>query len=291
MHDVNDILAISGFLKAHPATEGGKRYVYVQASDESVDQQGEVVLAKALRESADYYLRYGNLDLDHVTQVGPKQGIPNYAAFEIGRPVEVKLDGARTMVKGEVYQGDAKSAENANLFWASLTAQQPPQRWYPSVAGAILAKSARLADGGAKVTCIERVRWTNIGFSKTPVNAAVPSVSTVPLGVLAKSWTAHGLEFVAGDLLKGLESGYGTDSATLEGGAALRRQSLDRQVQSYWDFREHLAGDIRRFRVKASVPSLIDHAERHYGLAKALAAEWVEQFLGDLKRARQQGAH
>jgi hypothetical protein len=277
-----DFLSFGDFLKATPAEEGGHRYVYLQASNEATDFQNEVVLSKALAESADYFLKFGNLDLDHITVSGPKKGTPNYAAFEIGRPLEVKANGSETWVKGEIFQGDTPTAANANTFWESLTRQRPPQRWYPSVGGSVMARSDVIDPvTREKRTLIKAVRWVNIGFSKTPVNLDVPTVSATPFGALAKSWGPEGL-----DLRKALEAGYGTDSATLTGGGALRTQSLDPQIQNYWDFRERLAGDIRARKAGSRADDLIKHASEKYRLDPALAGEWTERFLGDLRGAR-----
>jgi hypothetical protein len=193
---VPQFLGVSDMLKATPREEGGVRFVYLEASNESVDYQGEVVLAKALSESADYYLRYGNLDLDHYTQIGAKQGIPNYEMYEIGRPVDVQVRDGKTFVKGQIYSGTGPAAERANGFWSSLVDLSPPARWYPSVGGKVITKSVAIdPETKAKRAVISQVRWTNIGFSKTPVNLSVGAVSTVPIGVLAKSMCAEGIDF------------------------------------------------------------------------------------------------
>lgn len=272
-----DTLIIPDFFKATAVEEGGRRFVYLEASNENRDYQNEIILASALAASADYYLRFGNIDLDHLTVIGPAKGIQNYPKFEIGKPVEVMPDSSRVWVKGEIFQGPGPAAENANMFWSSLTQQFPAQRWYPSVAGNIL-DSERVVDerGGRRI--VKAVRWTNIGMSKTPVNLTVPTASVVPLGLFAKCWGPAGF-----DLTKALDSGgYDTDSATLTGGAALREQSLDHQVQSYWDFRDRLAGAIRRREVHPIAAKLTDFAHGRYGLNKAESAEWVERFLGGL---------
>lgn len=274
-----EYLSIPDMLKATPSEEGGERILYFEASNEARDQQGEVVMQKALADSADYYLRYGNVDIDHVTQIGAKQGIPDYNLFEIGRPVDVRLDGPNTFVKSVIYRGEGPMADKANQVWSSLTDITPPARWYPSVGGAILERVPDF-DPTTRTTrtLIKRVRWTNVGLSRTPVNQTVPTVSTVPFGVLAKSWGANGLL-----LAKGLEGGYGTDAATLTGGAALRGQSLDRKVQSYFDFRDRLAGDIRKRRVHPTAERIVAHATSHLGLDGSTAAEWTERFLHDLQ--------
>lgn len=58
---VPDYFAVGGLLKATPTEERGERFLYFEASNEDVDHQNEIVLAKALSESADYYLRHGNV--------------------------------------------------------------------------------------------------------------------------------------------------------------------------------------------------------------------------------------
>lgn len=275
-----ELISFSGMLKALPREEGGRRYLFIEASNEAVDYQGEIVLARALAESADYYLRYGNLDLDHVTVTGPRRGPADYALYEVGRPVDVKASRTKTMVKGELFTGEGPTATNANLVWDSLTRLNPPQRWYPSVGGAVLAKSQEVAADGSRRTVVTKVRWVNIGLSKTPVNLDVPTVSTVPFGLLAKSWGAEGL-----DLTKALTmAGGGTDSAAMTGGAALQKQSLDRGVHSYFDYRERMAGAIRKGGIAANPRAMTAHAREQFGLDPHEAGEWTERMLAEIKR-------
>ncbi len=276
---VPSYLSISHMLKAVPHEESGERFIYLEASNESLDLQNETVLCKALADSADYYMRYGNIDIDHITQVGAKSGIPDYNLYEIGRPVQVKVDGKFTFVKGQIIKGTGPVAEKANQFWESITAVTPPQRWYPSVGGSVLEKSIEInPQTRAKMAVITKVRWTNLGMSRTPVNQMVPTISTVPYGVLAKCWGAGGL-----DIQKALEAGYGTDVATLEGGGALRNQSLEGKPLNYFDFRDRVSGAL----MKKQMPSpnaarLVDFAVTKYGMSRADAAEWVERFMLDI---------
>lgn len=278
-------ISITQMLKASPVQEGGERFVYLEASNESLDQQGEVVLAKALAESADYFLRFGNLDIDHYTQIGARTGIPGYELYEIGRPVEVKASGGSTFVKGQIYSGSGPAAEKANAFWSSLTELNPPARWYPSVGGAVVSKSVqRDPVTGERRAVIEKVRWTNIGFSKTPVNANLATVRTVPFGALAKSWTGAG--FALG---KALEAGYGTAPEQVSEAGALRLQSLGGGVLDYWDFRDWLAERIRRREVAGGKPAEWVEAATSAGLPRDRAARYVERFLHDLKVALKKG--
>ena len=277
--EIPEFFAITGLLKASVQEDGGERFIYLEASNETVDQQGERVLSQALKDSAQTFLQFGNLDIDHETQL---RRDPNWLLYEIGKPVDVRIDGPRTFVKGQLYRGDTDLAKNANRVWESLTQLTPPARWYPSVGGAVLEKGYEIdPKTKARTALIKRVRWTNIALSRTPVNQAVPTVQTVPMGTLSKCWTPAGLNWG-----KALEAGYGTDSASLTGGAALRRQSLDPQIQSYWDFRDRLAGDIRRKKVRLhprNLAPLLDYASDTYRIHPDTAAEYLERFLGDLK--------
>lgn len=275
-------LSISHMFKATPAMEAGDRFVYLEASNEAVDQQGEVVLAKALEDSADYFLRFGNLDLDHYTQIGAKNGIPGYELYEIGRPVDVRCREGKTFVKGQIYSGTGPAAERANNFWSSVTELSPPQRWFPSVGGAVLGKSIVIDPvSKSRRAVIQKVRWTNVAFSKTPVNPNLLSVSTVPFGALAKCWGMDGL-----DLAKALETGFQTDMAQATGGAALPKQSLDHKLHSYWDMRDALSEAVRRGRVKPKPSDVSAAVRERFDLSHDEAGEFTERFFHDLQNAR-----
>lgn len=283
LDSVPEFLTFEGLMmKATPAQEGDARIIYIQASNETRDAQGERVLRKALQDSAHVFKAYGNLDLDHYSMIGARQGIPNFHEYEIGRPVDVHFEGDRTFVKAALYQGDTPLARNANMVWDSMTKLSPPARWYPSVGGAVLSKAVETDPAtGDRVPVVSAVRWTNLALSRTPVNQSVPVAQTVPFAALAKAWNGHGLV-----LSKTLTAGYGTDSATLTGGAALRTQSIGRKPSSYFDFRDRLAGDVRAKRAGQTAAAMTQHGTDHYGLDAAQAAEWTERFLADLRSGR-----
>src|SRR5690606_531261 len=121
---------------------------------------------------------------------------------------------------------------------------------------------------------IKAVRWYNIGVSKTPVNQHVSTCATVPVGAFAKCWTAEGL-----DLAKALEAGYGTDSAALTGGAALRKKSLEGAMRSYFDFRNKVSAALRRGPIgeNPGVQERVEYAAKTFRLSRDQAAEWVER--------------
>ncbi|WP_143328284.1 hypothetical protein [Caballeronia pedi] len=273
--------------KAIPAEEAGERFIYFEASNEKLDQQNERVMAKALEASAEHYKKFGNVDIDHYTLIGKPNparnwaGIPNPEQYEIGRPVEVRIEGRRTFVKAKLYRGTSDLAKNANMVWESMTQLDPPARWYPSVGGAVLAKSIQIdPETKSKIGVVEKVRWTNVALSRTPVNQNLPTAQTVPFGALAKCWTSAGLW-----LSKALETGYGTDSASLTGGAALRGQSLDRGIKNYHDFQERLIHDERAGLIdpKSGARGVVEYSSKNFGISLDEAAEYLVRFMRDLK--------
>jgi len=268
-------------LKATPFQEGEKRYVYIEASDETTDAQNEVVLQKALQDSAPYFKKYGNLDIDHITMIGAKVGIPNYSQFEIGHPVDVTFNRDKTFVKGEIVSGDGPAADKGNQFWASMTERNPPAKWYPSVGGAVLARDVEIdPTTQLKKAIVKKVRWSNIGFSRTPVNQNVATVATVPFDILAKCWGVGGL-----DLAKAMEASSSTDVSALTGGGALGHQSLDHGIKKYLDFRNALAADLSAGTLgdDPSMKDMARHAHTKFSLPIEKSAEWVERFARDLK--------
>jgi hypothetical protein len=212
-------ISLGGLLKATPFEEAGRRILFMEASNEDPDYQNEIVLQKALSESSDYYLRHGNIDLSHYSILGAKSGIANFMEFEIGKPIDVQITD-KAFVKCELYTGESPMAKNANMVWESLTRQNPPSRWYPSVGGVVLSKSEQIDPvTKKKITVVDKVRWNNIALDRCPVNRTVPEVSAAPVGVFAKSFN--------GFVIKALEASNCTDTAQLTGGGALGMQSLD----------------------------------------------------------------
>jgi len=260
-------------LKAMPAEEGGARFIYLEASNEGVDQMGEKVMAKALEDSAGHFLKFGNIDIDHFTLIGAKAGIPNYMSFEIGRPVAVDVRDGKTFVKAELYRGDGDMARNADMVWESMTALNPPARWYPSVGGAVLEKAIGVDPStGQKVAVVKKVRWTNIGLSRTPVNQHLPAAQAAPMGTFVKSLNGFVLSEAGDTSASGIIDNY-----------AISGQSLDGAVQSYFGFRNELAMALRAGRADQTRDGLIRYSVKQFKLQPDEATAWVDRFLGDLR--------
>lgn len=286
--------------KATPHEEGGQRFLYLEASNEDRDRDGEIVLQKALAESADYYLRHGNLDLCHYTLVGLKQNIPNHFAYEVGKPVDVRFDTGSTFVKAELYQGESPMAQNANLVWDSLTKQNPPSRWYPSVGGKVLAKSAQIdKDTHDRFQVIEKVLWNNIALDRQPINSTVPEASNTPIGLFAKSLNAY--------VVKALDAGCSTDASTLTGGGALGVQSLDPELKAtiqddgfklftveeltnradlYLTQRDKFAKLILTGKIGGNPDGIKQAAIDLFGFSETEAADFTHHFLTDIAQRR-----
>lgn len=180
-------------IKALPAMEGGQRMLYLQASTEVRDLQGEKVLTAALVESIPYFLRYGRIDLDHASVLGEIRGHRvNPYAYEIGKPLDARMDGDSVWVKAAIFASTDKTStgnswtEAADLFWDSLHTS-PPVTWYPSVAGDVYSEESAV-ENGKPTQVIRRMRWHSIGLSRTPVNQKVQAVTTMPVRVFAKAF-------------------------------------------------------------------------------------------------------
>lgn len=279
-----EFLSIGTMLKARASEESGERFIYLEAAREGVDQKNECVLAKALADSADHFLKFGNIDIDHKTMPVIAKAFGLSAAesqsHEIGVPEDVRVDGKSVLVKARLYKGDTPLAANANMVWDSMTKLNPPKRWYASVGGATLAKATGIdPDTKNKVSLVTKVRWSNLAISQQPVNQHVAPVSTIPFGALAKCWTPEGF-----DMAKALEASYATDAAAKTGGAAFGTQSLDGAPASYHDFRNKLAAALRSGKIPSQkMEGLIQYSVSKFNLQPDEAADWVDRFLGDLK--------
>jgi hypothetical protein len=185
----------SQLCKAHTAIEGGERVLYMEASNQARDVQNETILAEALGNSKEYFLKYGRIDLDHATvwqMIREMKLDPNNPyAREIGRPIDVRMrrdgDQSQVFVKAGIFHSSDKNnqfTKAADWFWDSLQCK-PPVAWYPSVAGTLLPGGRVDAPDGRRV--VKALRWHSIAMTRNPVNPEVGQISTVPLEVFCKA--------------------------------------------------------------------------------------------------------
>ena len=171
--------------------EDGKWIVYLQASNELTDQDGEKVEMSALKKARDYYLSHGVLSWDHKHKQTFDPG------FIIGEPMAVKFTPqGETLVKGFLY----KKNEIANRLWANI--ESGAKKLGASIGGGILQKSE---------STIKQVVWDETALTHKPVNdGTLGTVQVVPFAEFAKA----------------LMAGAGVDASGFSGGRAITPESL-----------------------------------------------------------------
>lgn len=172
----------------------------VEASNENLDLQNQIVQQKALIKSKEYFLSNGIISDDHQHKVRKEDGtVESDKTKIIGEPISVWTDGKSTFVKGKLYS----NVEAAKPFIDLLKAGS--SRVKASVGG-IMPKVKMNEDGSETVTSF---MWNDLALTCSPVN------STVGSAVFAKSLT--NLEFC-----KALSASTDSfDSAELKDGAAM----------------------------------------------------------------------
>lgn len=173
------------------AEEDGQWIVYLQASNEMRDQDGEYVEVGALKKAADYFLTHGVISWDH------KHKSTHDPGFIIGEPLDVKFTKDRkTLVKAFLY----KKNKIAQKVWDNI--QSGAKRLGASIGGGILQKAE---------DAIKQVVWDETAITHKPVNdGTLGDVRMVPFAAFAKALTAGG----------------GVDASVFGGGRALIPESM-----------------------------------------------------------------
>lgn len=185
----------SGAVMIKAEEEGGKWIVYLQASNEGLDQEEEVIMSKALREAKDYYLQHGVLSWDH------KHKALHDPKYIIGEPMEVAFSKSNeTLVKGWLYQKN----EIAKNLWGNI--ESGAHKLGASVGGGILQKS----EGK-----IEKVVWDETALTHKPVNdATLGHVQLIPFEQFAKA----------------LMAGGGVNASDFSGGRAMAPEDMEESL-------------------------------------------------------------
>ena len=245
----------------------------VEASNESVDLQDQIVLQSALMKSKDNFLKYGVISYDHLHRKKDENGeMISDASMIIGEPTEVWTEGKKTFVKGILYKTNDMAREVIKLLKAGST------RIRASVGG-LFPKIVR--DPLTGIEKITSVLWNDLALTPCPVN------NTVSAATFAKSLT------VAEFAKKALESGYETDSGNKKNGQSLTTEDLDKKTIKTYPETEELEEDeiieiAKSFFEKKSRKEFGDSNEakcylRHCGLNEKQAHEFVQKiyFGGD----------
>jgi hypothetical protein len=177
------------------AEEGGKWVVYLEASNENIDQDGEVTVMKALKDASEYYLSHGVISWDH------QHKITKNPAFIIGEPTDVAFTANNsTLVKGILY----KENKNAQGVMENLLSKST--RFGSSIGGFILKKSKE-----ENSSIIKKVFWDETAITNKPVNdTTLGNVQILPYAAFAKA----------------LMAGDGLSPMDFTSGRALTKESL-----------------------------------------------------------------
>jgi hypothetical protein len=195
---------------AEKTDENGNFIFEVEASNENLDLQGQIVLQRALLESKGHFLSNGVISYDHLhKRHGPDGQVISDPSMVIGEPMEVKTDGNRTIVVGKLY----KSSEIARDIIQKL--HDGSTRVKASVGG-IFPKIVKDARGIEKII---HVLWNDLALTVSPVNSTVSPA-------FAKSY----LEPF--ELVKALNAGSGTDHQDFTDGRALIPENMESHTQN-----------------------------------------------------------
>ena len=169
----------------------GRWIVYLQASNELKDQDGEIVDVNALKKAADYFLSHGVLSWDH------KHKVLHDPKYIIGEPLDVRFTPKNeTLVKGFLYQAN----EIAKSLWNNIRSKA--KKLGASIGGGILHKAAEK---------ISEVIWDEAAITHKPINdGTMGNVQLIPFS----------------SFLKALTAGSGVNAETFTGGRALIHESL-----------------------------------------------------------------
>jgi len=194
--------------------EDGRWIVYLEASNELKDQDGEVVDQAALKKAADYYLSHGVISWDH------KHKQTHDPKYIIGEPLDVRFtEDGKTLVKGFLYQAN----EIAKSVWKNM--KSGAKRLGASVGGGILDKASEH---------IRKVIWDELAMTHKPINdGTLGNVQLIPFSAFAKAVSFSEGNTSLDEFVKALTAGGGVDAASFTGGRALTPESLQGSTVQY----------------------------------------------------------
>lgn len=172
---------------------GEDRKISVEASNQYLDSEGDVILQAGLMWSAESFIKTGHLDIDHYSEIGDR--IPNLplppTEYIIGVPTAVEdLGDYRTGVTGQLHKAGRKKADEV---WESLKAD-PPVRWQASIYGfpvpgqVLDARVSKTQDMmGATRYLVRQLDWRSLALTRNPINTAIKGSARI---VTAKAFLA-----------------------------------------------------------------------------------------------------
>lgn len=257
-------IEVQAIVKAREDKDG-RRLVEVEASNEFEDSEGDVILQRALLDSADSFVKSGHLDIDHYSELGHRIGIKNPSAYIVGRPVEVKdLGGGRTGVVGEIRRSrDNLSNPIANKYdelWESLISE-PPVEWRASIYG---FPKADMVEDCREMTCTSRASrylvkgldWRSLAFTRNPINTSITGFARV---VTMKAAVEHFVKGVVPEMALSMPSVLGATFRSVDELAGhYHRHIKDRSpytggFDSVQGFQQHFMGHLMILEAEAEI--------------------------------------
>lgn len=214
-NDLSEVYLQMAINKANPGEiDSDGNYVFeVEASNENLDLQNQIVQQKALTGSKEYFLTNGVISDDHQHKTRDENGnVETHKDKIIGEPLKVWTDGSKTFVKGKLYGNNKYAKDYINLLKAGST------RVHASVGG-IMPKVRKNADGTETVTSF---MWNDLALTCSPVNWTVGSAK------FAKSMSNV-------DFVKALTAGNGVDASAFEGGRAMQGEEKEDGIVNMLD--------------------------------------------------------
>ena len=236
----------------------------VEASNENLDLQNQIVLQNALMESKEEFLRGGVISYNHLHKRKDEKG--NVIADDsmiIGEPVDVLFDEKtkKTIVKGKLYATNEKAKDIIKMLKAGST------RVRASVGGIFPKVIKNVKTGVEKIT---HVLWNDLALTTMPVN------NTVGYAVFAKSMTAtQFVESLPIEIKKSLCAGYNTDSATTTGGQALIPEDTNTKTIDATETAQTLKANTPDADIQEAVAGLVEMLNRGRVNGKQDAADYL----------------
>jgi len=174
---INNLSKVRTTRKSHRVTDEEGNYLFeVEASNENVDLQKQIVLQSALLESKDSFLRRGKINFNHMhKRRGPDGQTISDPSMIIGEPIEVRTEGNKTFVKGKLYNTSKMAQELVRHLQAGSTRiKASVQGFHPKIV-------PNIRTGIETVVSLD---WNGLAFTVNPVN---PTLSPVRLlGIKSK---------------------------------------------------------------------------------------------------------
>lgn len=236
----------------------------VEASNENLDLQNQIVLQNALMESKEEFLKGGVISYNHLHKRKDENG--NVIADDsmiIGEPVDVLFDEKtkKTVVKGKLYATNEKAKDIIKMLKAGST------RVRASVGGIFPKVIKNVKTGVEKIT---HVLWNDLALTTMPVN------NTVGYAVFAKSMTsAQFVESLPIEIKKSLCAGYNTDSATTTGGQALISEDTNTKTIDATETAQTLKANTPDADIQEAVAGLVEMLNRGKVNGKQDAADYL----------------